>query len=276
MDMSLDGSTVDNGASEHTGFKDYTSPFSVDNRPSSMVEISAGLHYQGSIGGVLDELEQTIIEFRDSHGKDTLIRALHPPRLIRGLIDYKVAHPDMQHPEVLIEQAAKVALDVYQNDPSARDQLQSLRTALTPDMLTSEVKQTADLVSFLVTTPEHLERATRDLRSMTLGGDIVMIILGHGGVPGGLDIFSRYTMGREQDDSVLYPVRFSQHKHGDTHPAVADSEIAYLKDQARGKHVIVFDEDRGKSRTLDKAGAFFEQVLGKPVQLLSTHQPQNM
>jgi len=270
--MSIDGSQVENGAMRG----EYPSPFSLDNRPTSMAEISSMLQYQGSVGSVLDGMQELLTGPKDASKKDNFLRALYPPRLLRGVMDYKIAHSDMQHPEALIEQAVKMAVGLYQEQPSAIDQLTVLRAALAPDMLTGEVKQTADLVSYFVTTPENLAATTQELRSKTLGRDILMISLGHGGIPGGLDIFSRYTWDNEQTASTFYPVRFSQHKHGDTTPALTESESTYLKAKVQGKQVVVFDEDRGRSKTLETAGEFFTKALGKPVLLLSTHKPQNV
>lgn len=251
----------------------YRSPFEA-LRFNSVTEARQALQYEGTVQDILDKLKNAVVS------KDRAGVSLYAPRLIRGVIDYKIANPELVKPEALVGRAINIALGTFQQRPDAQEEVASFLDSLQSQdnqLLGLRVIQPADLITFFVTSIEKLTDAADRLIEQVGDRSILFVALAHGGVAGGLDIFSRFRDNRIIDNSVMYAVRYSAHKLSDDKPLIASSEIEYLRTQARGREIYIFDEDVDKGTTLVGARTYLSANVfqGQKVSLLTTHDPYN-
>jgi hypothetical protein len=84
----------------------------------------------------------------------------------------------------------------------------------------------------------------------------LVVGLGHGGI-----VSSMVTYGQLEGDNAFYPVRYSRRKRRDMYPALAEGEVAHLRDLAKDRVVIVHDEDWSSGTTVDMAMLHLDEVL---------------
>ena len=124
-------------------------------------------------------------------------------------------------------------------------------------LLTSPLNQPSDSVTWNATHPARSQRTAQQLASQTQSNDVLFIALAHGGVAAGMDIYLRYCDDSGSKDSAFYVARLSTHKLRDAQPRLSIKEIDYLRKLAKGRQVVVFDEDRASGTTLNIAHAYF-------------------
>ncbi len=242
----------------------YKSPFaSFYHQFTEDDAIRSIMEYRGEFSALLGELE---IALRYPNEDLSQIRmALHPPRLIRGVIDYAIAHPEADL-HGLVNEVIHLGLAVY-TGVDAAEAIKYFRSKVFhvhPELLATQVYQPFDLPTWDSTDPSLSYKTARDMVFACTGVDLFFIALGHGGVAAGLDVFLRY-LAITESNSQMYVVRFSRNpkKHGDVKPRVSEAEVEYLKTMVAGRQVVMFDEDRATNGgTLDQAVSYFEGRFG--------------
>ncbi len=219
------------------------------------------------------KLSDVIVELLAARYHDSIEHArtiaLHPPRLIRAVIDYKIAHPEKPFLERLVIDSIATALDFYQSSPNAVKDLEMFLRRIhetgNNELLDAKIEQKDDSTTWKATNPtysqETVERMKRDISQK----DIVLISLGHGSIAAGMDVFLRYIDQTQSQDSLFYVSRFSRIKHGDNKPQLTPTEIAILKEASSRRSVVVFDEDVNSGETKRRALSYFQQEIGSRI-----------
>ena len=227
------------------------------------------LRYAGSLNEVLNDLVE-VIKREDYSFDDDIILALHPPRILRAIIDYKIEHPEADGVEDLLIEAVNVALSIYSHhrrtDPTILENLRK-QASVYEGLLNGELRENKDSVSWDATYPERSEKTVlRQFTSLEDRTDILFISLAHGSLPSGMDVFLRYQDLSKSSNSVFYPVRLSRYDKNDKEPQLTAKERSYLKDAAKGRYVVIYDEDSNYGKTIKMAEAYFSGLFpGSPI-----------
>ena len=88
----------------------YHSPFNA--LIANSAESGQDLKYSGTLDDVLSDVA-TLSSHKTFSTANANIWALHPPRIIRAVVDYKIQHPNSPEIEVLLREAIGVALGIY-------------------------------------------------------------------------------------------------------------------------------------------------------------------
>ncbi len=240
------------------------------------------LAYQGTLRGILRDLHEELNK-SDPVSHDPYIRILHPARIIRAVLDHKVVDPTPQSTD-FIQQAVRGGLEVYAGlDTRALETLEdfesSIRTNGKDSLFDSPVIQVADISTWRAMNPSYSRVSAELLARRTEGASILFIPLAHGAVAVGMDIFLRYISLTGSNGSVIYPVRDSMHKLHDREPRLTPEGIDYLRNAAKGRYIVVFDEDVNTGVTLKDAHYFFgkRSVIGRePITLTNNNYSQNL
>lgn len=216
--------------------------------------------YCGPLTTVFSELDESLAS--DQKSVLSLMRSiLHPPRIIRAAIDYKMEAPESEH---LVKDATELGLAVYAGTPDARQRLANYKTLAGdfPEIMNKTIIQEKDRTTWGASDPGRSKETARLLADLNQGDKVLFIALAHGGVSPGMDVYLRYCDLTKQSNSVFYPVRFSRRKTHDSCPVVSHSEKRYLQEQASGRKVVLFDEDSATGQTLSAArNHFFNHIL---------------
>lgn len=219
------------------------------------------------MGDVLSELQDAL--YLSDTPTSSLVRIVDAARVVTSLVDYKVANPDSAEAPNLVYDAQQLALSVYSQSSDTLAQIVKLRRTIVgidESIFEAPVKhRIGDTRSWEASSPQHSETSAQRLISRLQGRPLLFIPLARGGVAAGTDVFLRYTTQTEDDQSVIYPVRFSMHKSKDTVPRVNEAEAEFLQKMAKGRHLVVFDEDSipYRGNTLSKAAGFMMELLGE-------------
>jgi hypothetical protein len=218
--------------------------------------------YRGTLDEVLSETEEVLCS--GSINTNVLTLALHPPRIIRALVDYKIQHPSSLEVELLLRDAIQLGLNVYRGREAVKE-IRELRRRITKtgnkEVLKIPLNQPSDSITWNATHPSRSKGTARDLVTRTNSEDVLFVALAHGGVAAGMDAYLRYCDEVGSKDSGFYVARFSTQKLGDLTPKLSPTEIAYLQKQAKGRQPVIFDEDRASGKTLDRAQQFFTGTI---------------
>ena len=194
---------------------------------------------------------------------ETLKRVLHPPRIIRALINHKIQKRTGDF-ESLIVDALEIGLRTYCGEDTS-----PLISRLKLDIIERDaalleeyVLQLKDAVTWEASNPQYSNLTSQRIAKITQN-DVLLIALAHGGVAAGMDVFLRYCDQVESSRSSFYAVRLSQTKHDDKRPKLNRSERLMLQEWALGKDVIVLDEDSHTGDTLRSAKKYFQKLFPK-------------
>ena len=216
--------------------------------------------YQGTLDAVLDETGESLGSRNNESGIIQL--ALHPPRIIRAVVDYKVQNPTAPEIEFLLRDAIQLGLNVYQGNPNTEKEIDELRRKIietgNQSLLGRELKQPSDQITWNATNPARSRGTANNLVMSTCGDPVLFVALAHGGVAAGMDTYLRYCDKTGENGSAFYVARFSTQKLRDISPQLSPTEISYLQEQLQGKKPVLFDEDRSSGKTLDRAQQFFD------------------
>ncbi len=233
-----------------------------DNLDKKTVSSCTTLGYAGTLSDVLDRTSSAMImskTFLDSQLSLELI--LDMPRILRGLMDYKIENRESGVEKYILD-AVDTSLAVYSRSEGAYRKFLKLKYRLLKafeyTLAHQDICQQDDSVSWHASSSVRSAASVRLLTEDKELGDILFIPLGHGAVSAGLDIYLRYIDITGNKNSVFYPIRFSKDKKGDVLPRTSELELEYLKKQARGRNIVVFDED-SSGRTLGQACTFFDR-----------------
>ena len=236
----------------------YLSPFTT--LFESQAQIS--LKYNGTLEDILSEIIEASQE--NESVKDKTVLALHPPRIIRALVDYKIARPEDSGIEELLIRAIEVALRLYSDASNSQTVIENFKEEIKDrgqkSLLSTLITQTQDSVTWRATDPKMSQETAK---LIIKGGykELLFIALAQGGVAAGMDVFLNYCNLSGNNDSAFYTVRFSRNKHQDEEPRLSSREIDYLKKLAGDRQIIIFDEDRYWGYTLDIAKFYFSKIL---------------
>ncbi|MBI2034702.1 MAG: hypothetical protein HYT11_03155 [Candidatus Levybacteria bacterium] len=240
------------------------------------------LAYQGTLGGVMRDLRKEL-DKTDPASQDPYTRILHPARIIRAVLDDKVVDPTPKSTD-FIQQAVKAGMEVYAGlDKAALNSLvileDDIQTNGKSSLFDTPLIQVDDVSTWRAMNPAYSRVSAELLARRTEGVSILFIPLAHGAVAVGMDIFLRYISLNGRNDSVFYPVRDSRHKLHDMGPRLTSEGIAYLRREAQGKEIVIFDEDVNTGVTLKDAHYFFgkNSVIGRePITLTNNNYRQNL
>lgn len=187
-----------------------------------------------------------------------------PARLVRGLLDYKIDHPrTLEDVPELVDQAIGLVVDIHAGTANAETfELFAREVEQLPKLEASKLKQSVDSISARNSNPILSHNTARELHGHTDGADLLMIVLGHGGVTAGATVYSHYVDLSGGGDSAIYPVRFSTQKLEDKKPHVNPAEKRHLLALAADRSgVVIFDEDCYSGLTLHSAKRYFDKLL---------------
>jgi Fe-S cluster assembly iron-binding protein IscA len=226
----------------------YISPF------EGLKSINYGLEYSGTLDQVLTELGLVSLSEDAPSAK---IRALHPPRIIRAAIEYKIKCPGSVNAEEILKDAIASSLYIYSHPEEAAATVQQFRSKVQTlgleDLLTEQIIQLHDSVTKEATESRRSQETVQRLISNTEGNDVLFIALAHGGVAAGMDVYLKYCEETGSKNSAFYAVRFSIQKMKDEQPQLTQTEIEYLKGLSKGREIVLFDEDVSTGETRKRA-----------------------
>lgn len=200
------------------------------------------LHYDGNVVSAVASIEA---------GED---RVWMPARLVRAAVNRPLDAPDRLE---AIQLATAMALDVYQGEITA-----ALHRS--PQLLERignvAIRQGWDPNTRDASTPYKAHQVAQRLE-MRVPGPALLIALCHGGfVAGSLTYLYRHN---DRPDDAVYPVRLSTVKEQDEQPYLSGEEIAYLRELAAGRTVVIVDEDSARGDTMTTAVRSFSELLGQ-------------
>lgn len=246
----------------------------VYNSPFERIEFLDGYcfnQYYGSLGKVLDDLEISALNPGKPESRQTLV--LYPPLVIRGVLDYKIKHPENIAVLALLRDSIRLGLDVYSLRPGLSEEIRQFRqkilVAAGASMLCEDLKQSRDPVTWNATDPQRSMATAARLTSLTNARDVLFIVLAHGGIAAGMDTYLRYCDFTGSCNSEFYVVRFSRMKKGDKEPRLTAEEIEYLQAQAVRRRIVIFDEDTATWQTMKLAYAYFFNYVFHDVSVLT-------
>lgn len=201
-------------------------------------------------------------------------KVLAPPRLIRGVLDYKIEKANKQFlydamVQPFVSYTTEVALALYK-DPSKEQALKLLddyrqtipKFSLNHGLFEDSVSQ-VDNLSWKYNNPAYSENTARQLTNELQKSPMLLLPLAHGSVPAGFDMFLRYRDISKNEESLVYPVRFSKQKREDAEPQLTTAEKEYLHEMGKERHVVIFDEDSTSyaGNTISRAYHFFKDLF---------------
>ena len=230
----------------------YASPF--DQLPQDFP--TSLQNFSGNASSVLSGLKG-LLDNPDTE-ESKIKRVFLPPRLVWAAANYKI-RMGMPESEKFMLEAIKLAMAFYEGSAttSSVDKFTDRVENEIPDFQDQEVSQVEDSVTWWGSSPHYSDRTARKMLHKCGYGDVLLIALGQGGVAAGMDVFLRYRALSFTRNSVFYTARLSMHKVHDEAPQLEDSEIDFLKEAAKGKNIVLFDEDTSSGETMRKAVEFF-------------------
>lgn len=252
----------------------YSSPFFETNQDfhrSNSPFIKEIMEYKKPMTNLFDELQSAL---SDTGSRDSsLIRSMHPARIIRGIIDCNLK---MYESAKFTGQAIELGISVFQGNPEAPDILSNLKSSIQnsePSWMRHIVTQTCDTASWTGTDPQLSIETAHKIHAISKGAKIAMISVGHGSTAAALDVFANYMDLTRTGGSELRVIRFSANKHKDRFPQASMEELNYLKELSRTRPTFLFDEDIGTGGTIKSAYKFFTEKFEKPVIPVVNYDP---
>jgi len=241
----------------------YRSPF--DDLVNRRVEFNSldehYLRYDKTFDKLLSQTSEAVETEPAQQTLETeLQRVLHPPRIIRAIIDYKIKRQSKV--EYLLSDAIQIALQTYAGGNTAHliSQLETEIEKRDDSFLKVRVRQKEDLATWETYKPMFSQETAKSIAARTQK-DLLFIALAHGGVAPGIDVYLRYCDLVNSQKSYFYPVRCSLEKSNDSTPQLSSKEKRMLREQVSGKDIVIFDEDSYSGSTLKMARDFFQNLL---------------
>ncbi len=242
---------------EITGYK---SPFEFINRENFT------LSYSGSLQSVITEELEALQN--PKYYPNTLV--LNPPRIIRAIIDFRIENFQFGNMEEVQSMGVDIALSLYRycmiDTAKAQsflesfiESLQSFDRNIYRKLMEQKVIQRDDNVTKMSYNP-RLSQATSDRirNSHNFQNGILFLVIGHGGIPAGLDVYLRLN----PRDSILYPFRFSRNKLHDNTPKITDEQERLLtRLQQEHPNILLFDEDITSGKTIEETRKFLRGIF---------------
>ncbi len=238
------------------------------------VVLISDIAYSGTLETLAAELTAALrdpgIVYFGAHSEGALERMiLHPPRIIRAIVDYKINLCDKgaetSEIEKLLENTISIGLHTY-----------SLETALAAQMLdaiAAELKENhGDLWQKAVSQPHDYDTACAMYRTYTSEcaskiaqqldkSGVLFICIGHGSIASGMDTYLRYCALSGMQDNEFYVVRCSRKRHLDDAPKLSATEKELLKQKAHEKKIVLYDDISSSGTTLNSAAKYFANIF---------------
>ena len=231
--------------------------------------ISDNFHFCDSLDRVIDELGESLNE---NNELALVKRALHAPRIIRAVIDYKISNRYDSEPRRLLNDAINLGLSVYRQDESSLEDLTSFRFRLVNsgngELLDKQVHQPDDHMVFEDSHPKLNKTTANRLLEETEGKPVLFIAMAHSGIMPGMDTYLRYSDKIDNDESHFYTVRLSSTRWRDVIPKISLAERISLFEYSERLQTVIFDEHRASGYTLDKAKDYFTKNLSEDKNIL--------
>ncbi len=220
-------------------------------------------YYRGCLENILDELQKDVLNVDDFYSMVRLV--LHPARIIRGVIDYKLSFPYAQSLDVLMQSALDLSLEIYSLGQNLPLKINEFKGKINDTgnylLLENEICQNVDGITWKASNPVKTKKTVEELIGKTNKSPVLFVALGHGGVASGMDTYLRYCDMCKDNDSAFYVVRFSTRKMKDKIPCVDSYDINYLKQNIENRITVVFDEDKSTGNTLNSAVSFLRDNI---------------
>lgn len=215
------------------------------------------MEYNGTVAQLVEELKNPTPEQF----------ALHPSRILRGALEYKIARKPKDAPQ-FIQQVASI---VHANYITDNYFLLTSMLAAHPKLAEQPVLQPFDQTTWDASTQNRCEKTAEILvDTEQREKDICFIPLGHGSLASALEIYSHF-VEKTNSHSFMYPIRYSRLKKRDVKPQLEDSEVAYLQEALQHVTPVIYDEDITSGKTTAEAFLHFRNTFlpNKPVIVLS-------
>ena len=225
--------------------------------------------FEGTLDAILNDII-TVLRKRRKTTYDYGRLAFQTPRIIRALVDCKQENPGNLRLLDLLRAGIDTSLSVYGRyaDPNTVNEVVGLRDRIAKTEggpLERTVRQVPDDISLVASEPRFSQATARKLCELVGSEEEAMFLaIGHGGIGAGLDVVLRHEDMSGQRNLEFYPVRYSRTEHkgyADTTPCLTHAEIDYLRKEAAGKGVIVFDENHCTGKTVRTAARFISEEI---------------
>lgn len=223
--------------------------------------------YNGSLNLVFADLIE-ILSKKNKTKQDYTTLVYHAPRIVRALVDYKNENPDDQKLIRLLSNGINAALKIYRNYDTikTRDDVVKLREKIIKlghkKLLNKELRQYKDWVNLIASKPELSKKAAVKLSKIIQSSKALMVVVGHGAINPGMDVFLRCCDLRPKTNLQFYVVRYSRtkyKKYQDTSPQLTSLEIKYLQKMGVGRKIVVYDENSNTGKTIQSVARYLSK-----------------
>jgi hypothetical protein len=242
-------------------FNDYLmydfSDFATDQDIFSAFLLHREMEFSGTINDVLDDLVNANSEKRSIQ---LAKRTIGATRIIRANMSFY----NQRDPRNIIKidailNSVEQAKKIYEEEEPIEKIIKEYRKSKFYKKIKKfNFEQEEDDASATYSTNNYSSLTYRNL-ILNYDSDILFVAIANGGVMPGLDIFLRYVNYTQKENCVFYPIKFSTSKNDDRIPRINEFEIDYLRHIAKGKEIILFDEDAFGGITISKAYEFLCQ-----------------
>ena len=113
--------------------------------------------YDGTLKDVLLETE-SILMANKMNGEELTKLTLHPPRILKAILNYKIDNPQISELESLLDDATNLCLDIYRNSPTTLEQIYELTNKIEEseysELLNTKLIQQIDQTTWDSTNPK--------------------------------------------------------------------------------------------------------------------------
>ena len=169
----------------------YRSPF--DNLVRMGVKFNEQdeyfLCYRSTLAELLSQTKEAVSANSRQRTLEKVVRTvLHPPRIIRALLDYKIFNSCPV--EDIVQDAIQIGLRTYKSEDTFPliSQLETNIAKRDPHLPSLMIMQKCDPVTWKSSQPQY-SKVTSTLIAEQTQNNLLFIALAHGGVAAGMDVF---------------------------------------------------------------------------------------
>ena len=222
------------------------------------------LLYKGSVEKIIKELYIVLNKKPEEEG-DFVKRIMHPVRIIRAILENQISTKKSNLK--LLSESIDFTKTVYSKQITVYKLKNLEKNLKQAKIYGNEIIQESDFMSWKWGSP-YVSEMTSAILAKEYPRGLLIIALANGAIAPGIDVFLRYTNKTENKDALFYPVRFSKTKKEDQKPHLRPEEIDYLKKEAYGKNILIFDEDAVSRKTIEKASKYFKKLFCKNINFI--------
>ena len=223
------------------------------------------MNYNNNFNHIFNSLENNLNTFDSLKKEKKFSFLLESSYLIRGLLDYNYRKENnLTH--YLIDKAVDINLDIYSSNFSKIDfKLDELKNSLKLEkILNYEIKNSFDSITWLSYHPRYTQNTLNNIleyKEREGITDILFISLANGSISVGIDLYLKYINETKTQESIFYPVLFSNNKLSMKKPNLNNKEKEKLINYSKNKQIIIFDEDISSGNTMSIAKDYFKSIL---------------